>query len=435
MELQSIKNRFGIIGNDPQLNYALQVAEQVANTDLSVLIFGESGVGKEVFSQIIHNLSARRHNPFIAVNCGAIPEGTIDSELFGHEKGSFTSASDQRKGYFETVNGGTIFLDEIGEMPVGTQARLLRVLETGEFIRVGSSKVLKTNVRVIAATNKDLLTLTQEGKFREDLYYRLNTVPIRVPALRERKEDIPLLFRKFAGDFAERYKAAPVSLDEGARQLLMSYAWPGNVRELKNMAEQISVLAKEKTVTAGQLTQFLPNRESVRQPAIATASVPAPSFAGTGSGGYNGSSNTEREILYKLFFDLKKDMNDLKKMIFELAHHQGYNPAVPALPPEHLLPPYEPVPQKENAFSTPAITNYNAAPDKGTANPYVIHHAADDVNHHEEVEESLSLIDREKEFIVKALQKHKGKRKDAAHELGISERTLYRKIKEYDIED
>src|SRR6201992_1859183 len=250
MEIQSIKNRFGIIGNSPALNYALQVAGQVANTDLTVLIFGESGVGKEAFSQIIHALSARKHNPFIAVNCGAIPEGTIDSELFGHEKGSFTGAADSRKGYFETVNGGTIFLDEIGEMPLGTQARLLRVLETGEFIRVGSSKVQKTDVRVIAATNKDLLDSTHSGRFREDLYYRLNTVPIRVPALRDRKDDIPLLFRKFAADFADRYKSSPVQLDEEARQLLMNYTWPGNVRELKNIAEQISVLSTDKTITA-----------------------------------------------------------------------------------------------------------------------------------------------------------------------------------------
>jgi DNA-binding NtrC family response regulator len=442
MDLQSIKNRFGIIGNDPQLNYALQVAEQVANTDLSVLIFGESGVGKEVFSQIIHNLSARRHNPFIAVNCGAIPEGTIDSELFGHEKGAFTSASDQRKGYFETVNGGTIFLDEIGEMPIGTQARLLRVLETGEFIRVGSSKVLKTNVRVIAATNKDLLTLTQENKFREDLYYRLNTVPVRVPALRERKEDIPLLFRKFAGDFAERYKTAPVSLDEQARQLLMTYPWPGNVRELKNMAEQISVLAKDKLVTAAQLSQFLPNREHTRMPALAAgAHAPAPSYTSGGNSEYGKGSNTEREILYKLFFDLKKDMNELKKMMFELAHHQGYNPSVAPIAPDQILPTFEAAPRNEafarpdTSFNTPAITNYNPSnvlPEKGPA--FVIHNPGE-VDVHEDVEESLSLVDREKEFIVKALQKHKGKRKDAAHELGISERTLYRKIKEYDIED
>lgn len=437
MDLQSIKNRFGIIGNDPQLNYALQVAEQVANTDLSVLIFGESGVGKEVFSQIIHNLSSRRHNPFIAVNCGAIPEGTIDSELFGHEKGSFTSASDQRKGYFETVSGGTIFLDEIGEMPIGTQARLLRVLETGEFIRVGSSKVLKTNVRVIAATNKDLLTLTQQGKFREDLYYRLNTVPIRVPALRERKEDIPMLFRKFVGDFSEKYKSNPIQLDENARQLLMSYGWPGNVRELKNIAEQISVLAKDRLVNADQLSQFLPKKEHQnRMPAIAPQSngLPIPSHNGPGHQEQSGSS-TEREILYKLFFDLKKDMNDLKKMMFELAHQGGgFNPATHnPFASEPILASFEPPTLPDNTFNTPSITNYQGAEKK--PNQYVIHHPGEEVNHHEEVEESLSLIDREKEFIIKALQKHKGKRKDAAQELGISERTLYRKIKEYDIEE
>src|SRR3954447_23488028 len=258
MDLQSIKNRFGIIGNSPALNYAIQVAMQVSATDLTVLIAGESGVGKEAFSQIIHSLSARKHNPFIAVNCGAIPEGTIDSELFGHEKGSFTGAVDSRKGYFETVNGGTIFLDEIGELPLGTQARLLRVLETGEYIRVGSSKVQKTDVRVIAATNKELLESTQSGRFREDLYYRLNTVPIRVPALRDRKEDIPLLFRKFAVDFAERYKTAPVQLDDEARQKLMNYPFPGNVRELKNIAEQISVLSVDKLITGREADKFLP---------------------------------------------------------------------------------------------------------------------------------------------------------------------------------
>src|SRR6201995_2078349 len=257
MDTQSIKNRFGIIGNSPALNHALDTAVQVANTDLSVLIVGESGVGKEDFSQIIHALSPRKHNPFIAVNCGAIPEGTIDSELFGHEKGSFTGAVDSRKGYFETVNGGTIFLDEIGEMPLGTQARLLRVLEAGEFIRVGSSKVQKTDVRVIAATNKDLLELTGKNKFREDLYYRLSTVPIRVPSLRDRKEDIPLLFRKFAVDFAERYKTAPVQLDDEAKNLLINYSWPGNVRELKNIAEQISVLSQDKLITGEQLRKFL----------------------------------------------------------------------------------------------------------------------------------------------------------------------------------
>src|SRR6266446_6564734 len=269
MDQQSIKNRFGIIGSSPALNYALNVAVQVANTDLSVLINGESGVGKEVFSQIIHSLSARKHNPFIAVNCGAIPEGTIDSELFGHEKGSFTGAVDSRKGYFETVSGGTIFLDEIGELPLGTQARLLRVLETGEFIRVGSSKVQKTDVRVIAATNKDLLELVNNGRFRQDLYYRLNTVPIRVPALRDRKEDIILLFRKFAVDFAEKYKSPPVQLDDDAKNLLINYLWPGNVRELKNIAEQISVLSQDKNIKADTLRKFLPDHSANRLPVLA----------------------------------------------------------------------------------------------------------------------------------------------------------------------
>ncbi len=308
MDQQAIKNRFGIIGNSPALNHALNVATQVANTDLSVLINGESGVGKEAFSLIIHALSARKHNPFIAVNCGAIPEGTIDSELFGHEKGSFTGAVDSRKGYFETVNGGTIFLDEIGEMPLGTQARLLRVLEAGEYIRVGSSKVQKTDVRVIAASNKDLLEYTHNGRFREDLYYRLNTVPIRVPALRDRKEDIFLLFRKFATDFADRYKTAPVQLTDDAKNILTNYGWPGNVRELKNMAEQISVLSKEKVVTADQLKTFLPDHNYSRLPVL---------VGGSGSVSQTEFAN-EREILYKLFFDMKKDVNELKKMFFDL---------------------------------------------------------------------------------------------------------------------
>ncbi|MCW3124012.1 MAG: sigma-54-dependent Fis family transcriptional regulator, partial [Flavipsychrobacter sp.] len=324
MDIQSIKNRFGIIGNSQGLNHALNTAVQVANTDLSVLIVGESGVGKEVFSMIIHALSPRKHNPFIAVNCGAIPEGTIDSELFGHEKGSFTGAVDSRKGYFETVNGGTIFLDEIGEMPLGTQARLLRVLETGEFIRVGSSKVQKTDVRVIAATNRDLLEYTQEGDFRQDLYYRLSTVPIRVPSLRDRKEDVPLLFRKFAADFAERYKTLSVQLDPAAQQMLVNYYWPGNVRELKNIAEQISVLSTDKQITAEVMQRFLPQGNNSRSLAI---------IPGSGvTSGQGGSSdfNTERDILYKLFFDLKKDMNDLKQMIFDVAHHQGYTPADPS---------------------------------------------------------------------------------------------------------
>lgn len=416
MDIQSIKNRFGIIGNAPALNHALNTAVQVANTDLTVLIAGESGVGKEVFSQIIHALSARKHNPFIAVNCGAIPEGTIDSELFGHEKGSFTGAVDSRKGYFETVNGGTIFLDEIGEMPLGTQARLLRVLESGEFIRVGSSKVQKTDVRVIAATNKDLLELTHQHKFREDLYYRLSTVPIRVPSLRDRPDDIPLLFRKFAADFSEKYRTLSVQLDSSAQQLLVSYPWNGNVRELKNIAEQVSVLSTDKLINADVLSSFLPNREG-----RAMSMLPAVSTNSTSSNG-NNFSGTERDILYKLFFDLKKDMNDMKQMMVELAHIQGYKPS--ATNNENLLPAYNPAQETVN-ISQPSFN--------GNTPIYIP--PTDRVDHHEEVEESLFLADREKEFIEKALKKHKGRRRDAANELGISERTLYRKIKEYDVKE
>lgn len=436
MDIQSIKNRFGIIGNDPQLNYALEVADQVAATDLSVLIYGESGVGKEVFSQVIHNLSSRKHNPFIAVNCGAIPEGTIDSELFGHEKGAFTSASDQRKGYFETANGGTIFLDEIGEMPLGTQARLLRVLETGEFIRVGSSKVLKTDVRIVAATNKDLLTLHEKGKFREDLYYRLNTVPIRVPALRERKEDIPLLFRKFAGDFAERYKVKPISLDESARQVLMSYNFPGNVRELKNIAEQISVLAQDKLVDATALAKFLPQQNSdARMPVMVTAQAPVTSFEHQHE--QQSSSTTEREILYKFMFDLKKDMNEVKSMLFEMMHNGTVTPNMGSVNINNAMP-YNSFPTNvlpEPNYQTPAIAEYATANTNTNANFVIQHPDAQDINQHIEVEESLNLAEMEKDFIMKALKKHKGKRKDAARDLGISERTLYRKINEYDIDE
>lgn len=436
MDIQSIKNRFGIIGNDPQLNYALEVADQVAATDLSVLIYGESGVGKEVFSQVIHNLSSRKHNPFIAVNCGAIPEGTIDSELFGHEKGAFTSASDQRKGYFETANGGTIFLDEIGEMPLGTQARLLRVLETGEFIRVGSSKVLKTDVRIVAATNKDLLTLHEKGKFREDLYYRLNTVPIRVPALRERKEDIPLLFRKFAGDFAERYKVKPISLDESARQVLMSYNFPGNVRELKNIAEQISVLAQDKLVDATALAKFLPQQNSdARMPVMVTAQAPVTSFEHQHE--QQSSSTTEREILYKFMFDLKKDMNEVKSMLFEMMHNGTVTPNMGSVNINNAMP-YNSFPTNvlpEPNYQTPAIAEYTTANTNTNANFVIQHPDAQDINQHIEVEESLNLAEMEKDFIMKALKKHKGKRKDAARDLGISERTLYRKINEYDIDE
>jgi transcriptional regulator with PAS, ATPase and Fis domain len=417
MEIQSIKNRFGIIGNSPALNFALQVAAQVSNTDLTVLIYGESGVGKEAFSQIIHSLSARKHNPFIAVNCGAIPEGTIDSELFGHEKGSFTGAMDSRKGYFETVNGGTIFLDEIGELPLGTQARLLRVLETGEFIRVGSSKVQKTDVRVIAASNKDLLELNHQGKFREDLYYRLSTVPIRVPALRDRKEDIIILFRKFAADFSEKYKAAAIQLDDEAKNLLINYPWPGNVRELKNIAEQVSVLASDKLVTAKELRRFLPDRdrEFNRLPVLAH---------NTGHSNGHEFAN-EREILYKLFFDMKKDVNELKKMFVEIIQN-------PALASQHAA--------YMNDFkeikAQDVISGSGSTPVMNPQQPVLIQHPHhDDIHHHEEVEESLNIMDKEKELIIKALKKHKGKRKDASSDLGISERTLYRKLKEYDIKE
>ena len=413
MDLQSIKNRFGIIGNSPALNYALQVAVQVSNTDLTVLIAGESGVGKEAFSHIIHTLSARKHNPFIAVNCGAIPEGTIDSELFGHEKGSFTGAVDSRKGYFETVNGGTIFLDEIGEMPLGTQARLLRVLESGEFIRVGSSKTQKTDVRVIAATNKELLQLVQNGKFREDLYYRLNTVPIRVPALRDRKEDIPLLFRKFAVDFAERYKTAPVQLDDEARQRLMNYPFPGNVRELKNIAEQISVLATDKQVNARELEKFLPQTDHSMNRLPVLAHV---------NGHESHEFNNEREILYKLFFDMKRDVTELKKLFFEVIHNPGSIHQNPDLINQVKE-------LQTHEVNQPVLVTSNIP----STQPVMVHHDHE-IHEHEEVDESLNIMDKEKELIIKALKKHRGKRKDAAMDLGISERTLYRKLKEYDID-
>lgn len=414
MELQTIKNRFEIIGNAPELNRALQVAEQVSNTDLSVLISGESGVGKEAFSKIIHDLSARKHNPFIAVNCGAIPEGTIDSELFGHEKGSFTGATESRKGYFEAVNGGTIFLDEIGELPTGTQARLLRVLEAGEYIRVGSSKVQKTDVRVVAASNKDLLELANNGRFREDLYYRLNTVPIRVPALRERKQDIILLFRKFASDFADKYKTNSVQLTEDAQQLLVNYPWPGNVRELKNIAEQISVLTSERTINMEQLRAFLPEHNYNRLPMLA---------GGAGAVSQTEFAN-EREILYKLFFDMKKDVTELKKMFFDLLQNpqNTYNMS------------------GGNGFNSDhnSLREFNSENVSVPNNSGSVLLSSGDKNNLQEpieVEESLSIVDKEKELIIKALKKHRGKRRDASSDLGISERTLYRKLKEYDIDN
>ncbi len=433
MDIQSIKNRFGIIGNAPALNHALNVAVQVSATDLSVLITGESGVGKEAFSQIIHALSARKHSPFIAVNCGAIPEGTIDSELFGHEKGSFTGAGEARKGYFETVNGGTIFLDEIGEMPIGTQARLLRVLESGEFIRVGSSKVQKTDVRVIAATNKDLLELSHQGKFREDLYYRLSSVPIRIPALRDRKDDIPLLFRKFVIDFAERYKTTPVQLDDEAKSMLANYPWRGNVRELKNIAEQISVLTKNPIITAQELQPYLTEKPFNYLPVLASGHQPAGNFVS------ETTFANERDILYKFIFDLKKDMNEMKRMFLELVNNPGQ------VSPSAMF--HDDAIHQTNSMrgegsinaSLPAMVSAGAGANAPT--PILVQpgnngsSSASNFDHHEEVDESLNIMEMEKDLIIKALKKHRNKRKDAALDLGISERTLYRKLKEYDIED
>lgn len=427
MDLQSIKNRFGIIGNSPALNFALNTAVQVAATDLTVLIVGESGVGKEVFSQIIHALSSRKHNPFIAVNCGAIPEGTIDSELFGHEKGAFTGAVDSRKGYFETVSGGTIFMDEIGEMPLGTQARLLRVLETGEFIRVGSSKVIKTDVRVIAATNRELLEFTQKGRFREDLYYRLSTVPIRVPPLRDRKEDILLLFRKFVVDFAERYNTSPVQLDEEAKNLLINHSWQGNVRELKNIAEQISVLSTQNQVSGAEMQRFLPEKLNNRLPVLAAYAGASPEFA------------NEREILYKLFFDMKKDVTELKKMFLDILQNPSLTGPAASHTRDSLLKDFHnngdinsPLTQNSLPQTSGVQHNYLSS-GSGSAHPVLMND--EDIQQHEEVEESLNIMDKEKELIVKALKKHKGKRRDASLDLGISERTLYRKLKEYDIDE
>lgn len=410
MDVQDIKNRFGIIGNSPLLNRAIDIARQVSPTDISVLITGESGSGKEVFSHIIHSLSARKHGPFIAVNCGAIPEGTIDSELFGHEKGSFTGASDARKGYFEVVDGGTIFLDEVAELPLGTQARLLRVLETGEYIRVGSSKVQKTNVRVMAATNKDLFDAVMAGKFREDLYYRLNTVPLKVPALRERKEDINLLFRKFIADFTDKYRSPSVQLDESAQQMLMDYSWPGNVRQLKNIAEQIAVLEKERNLSAQHLLNYIPNEAGSTLPMRIR--------------NHSKEDFSERDILYKVLFDMKKDMTDLKKLVAEIIQNGGN--AAEFQPNQQVLN------KLYRDIELPVNNNVSTDPHK-----LIIHQPHDKsfeiTDEAEEVEESLLLVDKESDLIKKALKKHKGKRKLAARELGISERTLYRKIKELEL--
>ena len=416
MNLQQIKQRFGIIGNSPMLNRALEIAAQVAPTDISILVTGESGTGKEIIPQVIHQLSSRKHGEYIAVNCGAIPEGTIDSELFGHEKGAFTGASGSRQGYFEVADGGTLFLDEVAELPMQTQVRLLRVLETGEFIRVGSSKVIKTNVRVVAATNENMQKAVASGKFREDLLYRLSTVPISLPPLRQRKEDIHLLFRKFANDFAEKYRMPAIKLTEDAVQLIENYNWSGNIRQLKNLVEQISVIENKREIDNLTLLPYLPVQEQSTFPTIIKSE----------------ESISERDLMYKFLFDLKNDLNDLKKLVHELMNQSGtnfhlnkdqeamigrvYKDVIPVNETNQLL-------QYKSDIAIPSnvVGNVSIEP-------------INDFHEHVEIEESLSLEDREKDLIKKALEKHRGKRRNAAEELGISERTLYRKIKEYNIQ-
>ncbi len=409
MEIQSIKQRFGIIGHSSLLDRAIDIARQVAATDITVLVSGESGTGKEFFPKIIHQLSSRKHGPYIAVNCGAIPEGTIDSELFGHEKGSFTGAHEARKGYFEVVDGGTIFLDEVAELPLGTQVRLLRVLESGEFMRVGSSRVLKTNVRVVAATNVNIPDAIGTGKFRQDLYYRLNTVPIQVPALRERKEDVYLLFRKFAADAAEKYRMPAIQLNDEAQQILMNYRWPGNIRQLKNLTEQVSIIEKSREIDGAILIKYIPQGYSSDLPVL---------YKGEDASRFN-----ERELLYKVLFDMKKDMNDLKQLVKnmiqkddDVSANLGEN--------THLI--------------TRLYKDFEVG--KETSQPVIMHqpdsrfNMPEPIEEHEDVEESLSLEKKEIDFIKRALARHDNRRKDAARELGISERTLYRKIKEYGVE-
>jgi transcriptional regulator with PAS, ATPase and Fis domain len=412
MTVQEIKNRFGIIGTSPALDRAIDVAQQVSSTNLSVLITGESGVGKEVFSKIIHQLSSRKHGPFIAVNCGAIPEGTIDSELFGHEKGSFTGATDARKGYFEVANGGTIFLDEVADLPLQTQVRLLRVLETGEFIKVGSSKVQKTDVRIVAATNINIMYAISNGKFREDLYYRLNSVPIIIPPLRERPQDIELIFRKFSADFSDKYKVPSIRLSEDAKVFLESYSWPGNIRQLRNITEQISILEREREVSIDTLKKYIPKEGLSTAPVL---------FKGEGSP----ENISDREIIYKFLYDMKRDIVDLKKLMLTVMQNGGQGNGIN---------------ENESQIIKRLYENYNDPADNNHGDDIIIHSSNTNnpnksaVIHHE-VEESLSLDDREMELITKALQKHRGKRKSAARELGISERTLYRKIKEYNIKE
>ncbi|MEQ6118302.1 sigma-54 dependent transcriptional regulator [Reichenbachiella sp. MALMAid0571] len=422
MDIQTIKQRYGIVGNSHLLNHAIHVATQVAPTDMSVLITGESGSGKESFSKIIHALSSKKHGQFIAINCGAIPEGTIDSELFGHEKGSFTGANEARKGYFEVTNGGTIFLDEIGEMPLGTQARLLRVLENGEFIRVGSSKVQKTNVRVIAATNVDLIDAVNVKKFRQDLYYRLSTVPIYVPSLRERGDDVELLFRKFAYDFSEKYRSEAIKLNEDAKKILVGYHFPGNIRQLKNLVEQISVLEMERNIDAETLRKYLPTSSS-NLPALISSEYKE-----------KGENFSERDLLYKILFDMKSDMNDLKKLVLQILKDESSGSEI--LKQNEEL--FNNIQQTNETFNnhTPARVKEEALVIKTNKDlsPYELERI-EDISHETEMDDSLSIEKKEKELIIKALRKNRNKRKYAALDLGISERTLYRKIKQYELED
>lgn len=425
--VQTIKQRFGIIGNDAKLNRSLEKAIQVAPTDVSVLVTGESGVGKENIPKIIHALSSRKHAKYIAVNCGAIPEGTIDSELFGHEKGAFTGATSSREGYFEVADGGTIFLDEVGELPLTTQVRLLRVLENGEFIKVGSSKVQKTNVRIVAATNVKMHEAIQKGKFREDLYYRLSTIEIHLPPLRERGEDIHLLFRKFSADFATKYKMPPIKLTDDAVRYLLHYRWEGNIRQLRNVAEQISVVETKREIDGAMLKNYLPDRNH-QLPQVVSQQKSESDFS------------NEREILYKVLFDMKSDLNDLKKLTYELMKNSNvssvqennkkliqkiYGSEVDEGEAYASLPEFEPTAQKSNPTF---LQDVYSAEEEEEQEPYVIAETVE-----EEEEETLKLEDSEIQLIKKALEKYRGKRKYAAEELGISERTLYRKIKQYEL--
>lgn len=438
MDIQQIKQRFGIVGNNDQLNQAINTAVQIAPIQLSVLIVGESGTGKEVFPQIIHSYSQRKHQSYVAVNCGAIPEGTIDSELFGHEKGAFTGAISDRKGYFEEADGGTIFLDEIGELPISTQAKLLRVLEKGEFMKVGSSKVQKTNVRIVGATNVNLEKAIADGRFREDLFYRLNGIMIHIPPLRNRPDDIPTLFRKFASDFATANRMPVVRLNDEAVQLLSAFRWPGNVRQLKNVAEQISVLAQDRTVGAQELKQFLPNSDPA-------AALPSISHVGNAE---DQSFNTEREILYKVLFDMKRDMTDLKKLVLELMHNNAdaedmgtaqlikrlYHPTADSA---DIMQPASHNADNDEYNVKPTILNVKTHDTKVTtgSNPDDEYMPQNGTIVEEIHDEELSLVKAEKDLIERALTKHNGRRRAAAQELGISERTLYRKLVEYGIED